>query len=449
MVRKPQQSSPENQWNRLARDLIYDAKQVLLYAGINVPERKEKGAPVDYSDIVRRITKGTKAGAIHDPTTRRIHFEPDYIQTIIDYQTRFEFPVFDKSFGPGGIAGYIQEGSGEGDDIKLKNPTLNHIIKQAMLAKDGELPFAFVSARQLAQFEVEQFGVMTNIYEGPIFLNVSTPDGVAEAGKHHGDGRHIITTHSFFDSPLTLSYKDKVDIFIHCAEQGLPVYLTTMPFSGQNGPMTPYGIALLAFAEFLAGMAVAYAVNPAVTIVNGAYPAMCTAGRNPELKLGSVTHNMVNYLVSYTSRLLDIPSIQSGCTIEGTVHRDEILGTDFQTVRALLLWEDMFEGWHMLRHTYGFLADLANFSFDKARDDIAAMHHIQSLDDEGITSVLANNVRLNMDFKKAEAIYKKPTRLFKRENGEVVWVIVDTVNNFQGDFGRHDHTLTNIPSEWF
>lgn len=449
MVRKPQQSSPENQWNRLARDLIYDAKQVLLYAGITIPERKEKGSAVDYGDVVERMTRGTGAGAIHDPTTRRVHFEPDYIQKIIDFQTRFEFPVFDKSFGPGGIAGYIQDGSGVGDDIELKNPSLNHIIRQAMIAKDKVMPFAFVSARQLAQFEVEQFGVMTNIYEGPIYLNVSTQAGVDEAVKHREKGRYIITTHSIFDSPLTLSYKDKVDIFVQCVERGLPVYLTTMPFSGQNGPMTPYGIALLAFSEFLAGMAIAYAVNPKVTIINGAYPTMCTAGRNPELKMGSVTHNLVNYLVSYTSRLLDIPSIQSGCTIEGTVHRDEILGTDFQTVRAMLIWEDLFEGWHMLRHTYGFLADLANFSFEKAKDDIAAMHHIQSLDDEGITAVLANNIRLNMDFRKAEAIYKKPTNMFKRESGDVVWVIVDTVNNFRGDFGRHDHTLTNIPSEWF
>ncbi len=449
MIRKPQQSSPENLWNRLARDLIYDSKQVLLYAGIEIPERMDKGRPVDYSHIVERITKGTGAGAIYDPTTRRIHFEPDYIQKIIDFQSRFDFPVLDKAFGPGGIAGYIQEDNGNGD-YQLKNPTANDIIHQAMMASSRQIPFAFVSARQLAQYEVEQFGIMTNIYDGPIFLYVSSREGVAEAEKLHGrEGRYLITTHSIFDSPLTLSNKERVDVFFHCVEKGVPVYLTTMPFSGQNGPMTPYGIALLSFAEFLAGMAMAYAVNPKTIIVNGAYPTMCTAGKDPKLKLGSVTHNMTNYLVAYTSRLLDIPSIQSGCTVEGAEHKDEILGTDFHTVRAMILWEDLFEGWHMLRHTYGFLADLAHYSFQKAEDDIMAMQHIQSLDDEGITSVLANNVRLYGDFRKAQQIYNKPTLMFAREQGEVINVIVETVENFKGDFGRHDHTLTNIPSEWF
>ncbi len=447
MIRKPPQISPENLWNRLARDLIYDSKQVLLYTGIKVPERKEKGAGVDYTGIVDTITKGTRYGAIHDPTTARIHFEPDYIQNIIDRQNRFDFSVFDKSFGPGGIAGYIHEG--DGTDFELKSPGLNHILKQAMMAKREGMPFACVSARQLAQYEIEQFGVMTNIYEGPIFLHVSTEAGIDEAEKFSRRGRFLITNHSVLDTPLTLSRKDKVEVFIHCAQRRIPVYLTTMPFSGQNGPMTPYGVALLAFTEFLAGMAIAHAANPEVKIVNGAYPTLCTPGRTAELKIGAVVHNFVNYLVAYTARLLDIPSIQSGCTMEGTIHKEEILGTDYQTVRAMILWEDMFEGWHMLRHIYGFLGDLASFSFKKAEHDIAALHHIQSLDDEGITSVLANNVRLNQDFKRAQEIYKKPTLIFNREKGELVNVIIETIENFKGDFGRHDHTLKNIPSEWF
>jgi trimethylamine:corrinoid methyltransferase-like protein len=225
--------------------------------------------------------------------------------------------------------------------------------------------------------------------------------------------------------------------------------LTTQPLSGQNGPITPYGVALLAFSEFLAGMAIAYAVNPETKIVNGAYPTLCTAGKKPELKLGSVVHNFTNFLVAYTARLLDVASIQSGCTIEGSVHRNEVLETDYQTVRAMILWETLFEGWHMIRHSYGFLADLAVFSFPKARKDIAALRHIQSLDDSGITAVLANNVRLHSDFKRAEEIYRKPTILFDRENGAITGVILETVENFRGDFGKHEHTLKNIPNEWF
>ncbi len=59
--------------------------------------------------------------------------------------------------------------------------------------------------------------------------------------------------------------------------------LATQPFSDQNGPMIPYGIALLAFAEFLAGMAIAFAVNPETKIVDGAFPSVCTPGISPQI----------------------------------------------------------------------------------------------------------------------------------------------------------------------
>lgn len=446
MFRKHEQTTPDNLWNRLARNLVFDAKQVLLYAGIRVPEKRVKGEYVDYSDIVERIVE-RRSEIYYDPTTRRIHFEPDYVQNIIDRQSRFEFPVLDKAFGPGGIAGYIHKQSET--DYELVDPRSDHIVRQALLAKSRKMPYAFVSARQLAKFEVEQFGIMTNIYEGPIFFHVSSKGGIEEAEKFHKNRGKIITNHSIFDSPLTLSYKENVIAFMDCVQRGIPVYLTTMPFSGQNGPMTPYGIALLAYAEFLAGMAIADGINRDCKVINGAYPTMCTPGKNAVLKLGSVTHNFVNYLVNYTSRVLDIPSIQSGCTIEGSMHREDTLGTDYQTVRAMILWEDLLDGWHMLRHTYGFLGDLAFFSFEKAEDDIAALRHIQSLDDAGVTAVLATNVRLNRDIQQAREIYEKPSMLFQREGGGVVHVIAEVMEIYRGDFGSHEHTLKNVPSTWF
>ena len=446
-LKKLRQIDHENLWNRLARDLIYDAKQVLLYCGIRVPIRKRNGGAVNYGDIVSRITKGTEYGAIYDPTTRRIHFEPGYIQNIVDMANRFDFPIYDKSFGPGGTAGFIQDGDGE--EFSLKDPSLNHILKQAMMANSQEMPFAYVCARQLGRYEIEQFGIMTNIFKGPTFFSVATEPGVKEAQKFWRKGHYVITIHTIFHSPLTLTFREPLDTFIQCVERQIPVMLVTQPFSGQNGPMTPYGIALLAFAEFLAGMAIAYAIHSDTKVINGAYPTMCTPGKIPKLKIGSVVHNFTNYLVGYTARLLDIASIQSGCTIEGQVHRSEVLETDYQTVRGLILWDDIFEGWHMVRHCYGLLGDLAFFSFRKADDDIAAMHHIQSLDDNGITALLANNVRLNRDIQKANMIYQRPTLIFDREKGALLDVIIDTIENYRGDFGSHEHTLKNIPVEWF
>lgn len=48
LIRKPQHVSPGNLRNRLARELIYDSKQVLLYCGVGLPDRSQNGVPVDY-----------------------------------------------------------------------------------------------------------------------------------------------------------------------------------------------------------------------------------------------------------------------------------------------------------------------------------------------------------------------------------------------------------------
>ena len=447
MITKVRQRDYTNIWNRLVRNLIFDAKEVLLYCGISIPEGKSGGADDDYSEIIRLTTKGTDYGAIYDPTTRRIHFEPGYIQNIVDQAYRFDFPVLDRAFGPGGVAGFIQ--TGDAADSELKDPGMDHILKQAMLVQNNEMPYSMICARQMGKFEVEQFRVTSNIYTGPMIFNISTPAGVEAAETHQNDGHYIITCHTIFTSPLKMSFKENIDVFIQCIRRQIPVMLVTQPFSGLNAPMTPYGVALMALAEFFAGMALAYTINPDTKVINGAYPTLCTPGKSPKMKIGSVVHNFINYLVAYTTRLLDIASIQSGCTIEGKCHHKDLLETDYETVRAMVLWDDMFEGWHMVRHCYGFLNDLAFFSFQKAEDDIAALRHIQSLDDNGITALLATNVRLNRDIKRAEMIYEKPTMIFNREKDTLLEVIIETIDVFNGDFGSHDHTLKNIPEEWF
>jgi hypothetical protein len=437
--------TPENQWNRLARDLIYDSKQLLLYCGIKVPEQAIGSTFV--ASFLKKITKGTDYGAIFDPTANTIHFEPDYIQDILDTATRFDFPVYDYSFGPGGIAGFIHRGNGQ--EYALVAPTLDDILKQAMLAKNEEMPFGFVNARQLATFEIEQFGVMTQIFDGPIFFTVTSESGVEEAVRFKEKGHYVITNHTILQSPLTLASEKQLRVFVSCVEKTVPVMATTQPFSGQTAPMTPYGLALVAFAEFIAAMAMAYAINPNTKVVNGAIPTISTPGSRPRFMMGTVVHNFTNFLVAYTARLLDIASVQTGCTVSGDIHEKSILDTDYETVRGMILWESLFEGWHMIRHCYGFLADLASFSYEKAEADIAALHHVQSLDDSGIAAVLANNVRLYHDYRRAKQMYRQPTLLFQRERGELLNVIIETTEIYQGDFGKHGHTLHHVSGSWF
>ncbi|MCK5836662.1 MAG: trimethylamine methyltransferase family protein, partial [Desulfobacula sp.] len=124
-----------------------------------------------------------------------------------------------------------------------------------------------------------------------MYRRINASQGVDEAEASIAAGNYIITVHTLFESPLTLSFRRAADIFTDCVSKQIPVMLVTQPFSGHNAPMTPYGTALIAFSEFLAGMAFASAINPETRVINGALPTLCTPGKTVKLKIGSIVHN--------------------------------------------------------------------------------------------------------------------------------------------------------------
>lgn len=92
---------------------------------------------------------------------------------------------------------------------------------------------------------------MTQIFDGPIFFNVTSETWVEEAARCREKGHQVITNHTILQSPLTLASEKQLRVFINYVEKTVPVMAETQPFSGQTAPMTPYGVALVAFAEFI------------------------------------------------------------------------------------------------------------------------------------------------------------------------------------------------------
>lgn len=355
--------------------------------------------------------------AAYDYTTNRIHITGDLVKCCLSsIPKKSKFPVSDKSFGTGGIAAFINQG-----DDYIKPDIDIHVGEIARISQEFNLPFMFrtVGANLTPLEEVKQINVMRKYFDGYLYVRAETSDGIWRTKLEHDISGKICTTHSIIKSPLTFNEVGKnIDIFLNTVRKGIPVYLTTMPITCLTGPSTLYGIGILALAEFLAGLSLTQLLYPGLTVVNGAYPAASDVRQGYRIGLGSIYHNLVNHTIAQVSEKLDIPSIQSGCTISNEFHDPVEGSTDFETERGYKLW-NTWNGWHQLRHSVGFVNQLISFDINKMRRDCNCM-----------SRVIENNEKWEDE---VEEIY------YDNEAFDCISECSET-----GNFKEHWHTTKNI-----
>ncbi len=319
--------------------------------------------------------------AAYDPTTQRIHLTPALVKACVDAAPkRGKFPIPEHSFGGGGVALYVERG----DDYIIPKSEI-HVAEMMDIAESFSIPFMFkgVSAKFTATEEEKQIDIMRRYYSGYLYIRTETDVGIKKAREEFDDTGKICTTHSPLISPLKFNetYKDSkavdnIELLYKCVHQNLPIYLTTMPITCLSGPATLYGIALQAYCEFLVGLCLVQILNPGLLVVNGAYPAAGDPLRYYAPALGSISHNMANWLTAKVSEVDHLPSLQSGCTISTKRHNPIEQGTDIETEKGYKFWNRV-SNWHQVRHSFGFIDLLAAFKFDKMQRDLQALRRIQ------------------------------------------------------------------------
>lgn len=331
------------------------------------------GVGVEHENILD--TFASTGLTVYDPVTKRVHIYKSLVKACIEsVPKKDKFPVGNNSFGGGGVAAYLKRG-----DDYIQPVTRIHVADMMNMAEEFGIPFMFKGASQLFDWQEEehQLKYMRRDYSGLLYVRAESQTGLDKCRRDYDDTGKLCTTHSILCSPLKINGTGaNISAFYAAAERGLPLYLTTMPLSCVTGPATIYGMAVLAYAEFLVGLCLAQALNPGIQVVNGAYPAISNVAKKYCPALGSVSHNLVNYLVARVSEVFDLPSIQSGNTITGEHHNPVKGGTDPETERGFRFWNTV-KDWHQVRHSFGFINCLIAYDLDKMRRDLVALDRIK------------------------------------------------------------------------
>lgn len=299
--------------------------------------------------------------AWYDEVSERIHIDKKLISYCLEIcQKRHNHPVPNRSFGGGGTAAFWTQG----DDAILPTNEI-HMADIFRLAEEFNVPFMF---KGCGRVENDDLDIMRKYYSGYIYTEVKNEKHIEQITNYD----NICTAHSIIQSPLKFMDTEKICLSL---ENDLPVYITSMPISCFTGPATIFSLAVLAWAEFLVGLCFCQIKRPSSMVVNGAYPAAGNPRRGYQPALGSIYHNLCNYWISKVSEYFSLPTIQSGCTTENKVHTPTEVGTDYDTYMAFTFWNSV-DGWHQVRHCFGFINDLTDFDINKMRRDLVTLSRI-------------------------------------------------------------------------
>lgn len=150
------------------------------------------------------------------------------------------------------------------------------------------------------------------------------------------------------------------DFFVKAVQSGIPVFIAALPMAGISAPYSYNGVLTVTHAEVLFGICAAQLINPGCTCIHGGLPSIADPRFEYSPNYGLKSHFVLNLLMAHLNMMLDLPTIQSS----GTTHEQKV------TPKAL---EDAFVsqalckkyGFHMIRHCFGFLRGMVDFSIEK------------------------------------------------------------------------------------
>jgi len=314
-------------------------------------------------------------GADYDSSAGRIVFKRELIDKCLALApNRKSFPVPERSFGGGGTAPYVYENE------EWKDPHVHkHVPVVARIAQKYQVPFIFraVGGKHCPFEDVEQIRAMREMggYEGFIYLYVASEEGVLACKKEYLRNPNMATSHSIFYSPLAVNnVGPNYPIFFRCVEEGIPIYLVTMPLSFISAPATIYGLVMQCHAEFLAGLCLVQTLNPGLMTLHAGYPMAADPANNYQPSFGSIEHNLANISLAKVATYLNLPAIQDGCS---TSDISEVLSPDTpeDVVRAYIMWNSA-DGWHQVRHSFGFGHYQMIFGLDRMEKDCKTLARV-------------------------------------------------------------------------
>jgi len=266
-----------------------------------------------------------------------------------------EFFVPLNSFFIGGTAPYVyDDDAGEGGLM----PKPEDAAQVARIAEQNDIVTG-MGRGILLKNEVEQMNLMTENCSKPIYFAVTSDESLDRAKEIYEKKKDIMIVYCLTRSPLQVN-ENFSEHFAKVAKAGLPLFISAMPMAGISAPFCFSGVLTMTHAEVLFGLCAAQVLNPGITFVHAGYPTIADPRIEYNPNYGLDSHNLLNILMTHLNLMLDLPSCQSACTTHEE-HPTERAFEDARKGHALC----KKYGFHMIRHPFGFLRYLIDFSFGK------------------------------------------------------------------------------------
>lgn len=272
-----------------------------------------------------------------------------------------DFFVPRNSFFVGGTAPYVyDDAAGVGGVM----PTAEHVARIARIAEASPIVAGMGRGLKLKD-EVAQMEVMTEHCTKPLYYAVTSDQALERAAAIHARrGREMIVF--CLTRPCLQVNENFSDHFVKVVQAGLPVFISAMPMAGISAPYSYNGVLAMTHAEVLFGICAAQLLRPGHTCIHAGFPTIADPRFEYNPNYGLRSHSLLNLLMSHLNMMLDLPTCQSACTTN-EAHLTERALEDARMGQALC----KKYGFHMIRHAFGFLQHLVDFSFAKLE---AAIH---------------------------------------------------------------------------
>jgi len=281
-----------------------------------------------------------------------------------------DFFVPRNSFFIGGTAPYLYDDvAGQGGLM----PTAEHVARIAQVAETSSIVGGMGRGLKLKD-EVEQMDVIVKHCSKPLYYAVTSDRSLARAKDiHRQRGKEMIVF--CLTRPCLQVNENFSDHFVKVVMAGLPVFISAMPMAGISAPYCYSGVLAMTHAEVLFGICAAQLLRPGHDCVHAGFPTIADPRFQYNPNYGLRSHFVLNLLQSHLNMMLDLPTCQSACTTNEEHLTERALG-DARIGQALC----KKYGFHMIRHAFGFLRHLVDFSFAKLAKAIRIAEEVTPAD---------------------------------------------------------------------
>ncbi|MCP3952215.1 MAG: trimethylamine--corrinoid methyltransferase [Desulfobacterales bacterium] len=266
-----------------------------------------------------------------------------------------QFFVPRNSFFVGGTAPYVYDDNARVGGVL---PTSDHVKRIAQIAEANAVVAGMGRGLKLKD-EISQIDVMVENCSKPLYYAVTSEKTLERAKEIHRQRGKEMIVFCLTRPPLEVN-ENFSENFVQVVRAGLPVFISAMPMAGISAPYCDSGVLAMTHAEVLFGICTAQLLRPGHTCIHAGFPTIADPRFEYNPNYGLKSHTVLNLLMAHLNMMLDLPTFQSACTTNEEHFTDRALA-DARMGQALC----KKYGFHMIRHSFGFLRHLVDFSFAK------------------------------------------------------------------------------------